>query len=233
MRDQLRAIGPISTNSRILDLGAGDGRLAAALAERGHAVTAVEPVRDVAAAAGAPGVTVLRSRSEELDFPDGSFDVAILWHVLEHLDSPAETLGRIRGWLAGGGRVVVAVPNLASWQARLGGRRWFHLDPARHVVHFTPAGLEALFKRSGYARPSRRNIYFDQALPGMWMTLLDRAGGKAGALRAGVRREPVSRADVAAAAVMAAPALVAAIPLEAVAAAFGRGGVIVVEARPA
>ena len=232
MRDQLRAIGPLPPGSRILDLGAGDGRLAAALADRGHSVTAVEPVRDVSAAAGAPNVTVLRGRGEDLDFPEGSFDVAILWHVLEHLSDPAETLGRIRGWIAGRGRLVVAVPNLASWQARLGGKRWFHLDPARHVVHYTQAGLEALFERAGFAKPTRRRVYFDQALPGMWMTLLDRSSGRAGALRAAVRREPVRRTDVAAAAVMAAPALAAAIPLELAATAFGYGGVIVVEAGP-
>jgi SAM-dependent methyltransferase len=232
VRDQLRAIGPLPRGSRILDLGAGDGRLAAALAHRGHSVTAVEPVRDVAAAAGNPNVTLVRSHSEDLDFAEGSFDVAILWHVLEHLSTPAETLGRVRGWLAGGGRLVVAVPNLASWQARLGGRRWFHLDPARHVLHLTPAGLEALLERAGFAKPIRRRVYFDQALPGMWMTLLDRSSGRAGALRASVRREPVRRADVAAAAVMAAPALVGAIVLEAAAAASGRGGVLVVEARP-
>jgi SAM-dependent methyltransferase len=230
VRDQVRAIGrPLEPGSRILDLGAGDGRLAAALASRGHAVTAVEPVRDVA---GAPAVNVVRSSVEELDLPEGSFDVAILWHVLEHLSAPAETLGRIRGWLAPGGRLVVAVPNLASWQARLGGRRWFHLDPARHVVHFTPAGLDALFTRAGFAKPTRRRVFVDQALPGMWMTLLDRTSGRAGALRSAIRREPVRGSDVAVAAVVAAPALAAAIPAELVATALGRGGVIVVTARP-
>lgn len=233
MRDQLRAIGPLPSGSRILDLGAGDGRLAAALADRGHSVTAVEPVRDVAAAEGAPGVTFLRSRIEDLDLPAGSFDVAILWHVLEHLSAPTETLRRIRSWLAGGGRLVVAVPNLASWQARIGGRRWFHLDPTRHVVHLTPAGLEALLERSGFAKPRRRRVFFDQALPGMWMTLLDRPSGSAGALRSFVRREPAERKSVAAATALAAPALVAAVPVELAATAFRRGGVLVVEATAA
>ena len=230
VRDQLRALGPLPPQSRILDLGAGDGRLAAALAERGHSVTAVEPVRNVAAAAGVPNVTVLRGRIEDLDLPEGSFDVAILWHVLEHLSSPVETLGRVRGWIAGGGRLVVAVPNLASWQARLGGRGWFHLDPARHVVHLTPAGLEALLERSGFSKSRRRSVFFDQALPGMWMTLLERSSGRSGALRVFVRREPTTRKDIATAAVLAAPALVAAIPFELAASAAGRGGVIVVEA---
>ncbi len=229
MRDQIRAIGPLPPGSRILDVGAGDGRLAAALASRGHAVTAVEPVRDIA---GAPAVKVVRSGVEELDLPAGSFDVAILWHVLEHLSAPLETLERIRGWLAPGGRLVVAVPNLASWQARLGGRRWFHLDPTRHVTHFTPAGLDALFARAGYAEPARRRVFFDQALPGMWMTVLDRASGRAGALRGAIRREPVRGSDVATAALIGAPALVAAIPAELAAAALGRGGVIVVAASP-
>jgi hypothetical protein len=35
----------------------------------------------------------------------------------------------------------VAVPNLGSWQARLFGRRWFHLDLPRHLVHLPAAGL--------------------------------------------------------------------------------------------
>jgi len=230
VRDQLHAIGPLPRGSRILDLGAGDGRLAAALAQRGHSVTAVEPVRDVGAAAGDPNVTVLRSHIEDLDLPEGSFDVAILWHVLEHLSTPVETLARIRSWIADGGRLVVAVPNLASWQERLGGRRWFHLDPARHVIHLTPAGLEALLERAGFGKPSRKRVYFDQALPGMWMTLLDRSSGNAGALRAFIRREPAKRKEIVAAAVLAAPALVAAIPLELAATVVGRGGVLVAEA---
>ena len=233
VRDQLRAIGPLPPASRILDLGAGDGRLAAALAARGHSVTAVEPTRDIAAAAGDPAVTAVRSRIEDLDLPAGAFDVAILWHVLEHLSDATGTLRLIRGWLGDGGRLIVAVPNIASWQAGLGGRRWFHLDPTRHVVHFTPAGLEVLLERSGFATPTRKTVFFDQALPGMWMTLLERSSGSAGALRSFIRREPTKRKNVAAAAVLAAPALVAAIPIELAATASGRGGVLVVEARTA
>lgn len=233
MRDQLRAIGPLPRGSRILDLGAGDGRLAAAFARRGCAVTAVEPFRAAGAADGVPGVTVLRSSIETLELPSGSFDAAVLWHVLEHLADPAAILRRVHDWLAEDGRLFVAVPNLASWQARLGGARWFHLDPARHLLHLTPDGLDALLARSGFAGLRTRRVFADQALPGMWMTLLDRAGGRAGALRAFVRREPAERRGVLVAAVAAAPALAAALPLEAAAAALGRGGVLVAEARRA
>jgi hypothetical protein len=42
---------------------------------------------------------------------------------------------------------VIAVPNLSSWQARVFGIRWFHLDLPRHLVHLPAealvSGLEA------------------------------------------------------------------------------------------
>ena len=66
-----------------------------------------------------------------------SLDAAIAWHVLEHLDDPARPWrGSARGCARAAG-VVVACPNLASLQARIGGDRWFHQDVPRHRTHFT------------------------------------------------------------------------------------------------
>jgi 2-polyprenyl-3-methyl-5-hydroxy-6-metoxy-1,4-benzoquinol methylase len=65
---------------------------------------------------------------------------ALLWHVLEHLDRPAAALERIAGWLAPSGGLLLGLPNLASWQARLGGERWFHLDVPRHRTHSRSRG---------------------------------------------------------------------------------------------
>lgn len=216
----------------MLDLGAGDGRLAAALARAGHRVTAVEPFREVAAARDLAGVEVVRGGIEELELPQHEFDAAVLWHVLEHLADPAASLGRVRDWLAPHGRLLVGVPNVASLQAELGGERWFHLDPQRHLVHFTPEGLGRLLERSGFRELERRQLLLDQALPGMWLTLLNRFTPRRDALRAFVRREPVEPRDLALTALAAGPLLVSGALLELAAAATGRGGAIAVLAEP-
>lgn len=230
-REQLGLLRGLPAGSRVLDLGAGDGRLAAALARAGHRVTAVEPFRDVGAAHGVDGVEIVRSGIEELELPTHAYQVVVLWHVLEHLADPGTALARVRGWLAPRGRLLVGVPNLESLQARLGRDRWFHLDPQRHLVHFTPRGLDLLLERSGFRVVERRHLLLDQAVAGMWMTLLSRVTRRSDALRAFVRREPVGASDLAITAVAAAPLLVVAAALELAAARIGRGGALAVVAQ--
>lgn len=56
-------------------------------------------------------------------FPDDlakqSFDVLIFSHILEHLRDPAVVLARFSRLLRSGGQVLIAVPNVLSWQMRL------------------------------------------------------------------------------------------------------------------
>ena len=228
VREQRRLLGPLEPGSRVLDLGAGEGRLARALARAGYRVTAVEPYRELRPAAG---LTVVRRTAAEAELPEASFEAAVLWHVLEHLAEPLATLERVRGWLVPGGRLLVGVPNLASLQASLGGDRWFHLDPERHLVHFSPAGLGALLERAGFRELRRRPVLLDQAIAGMWVTLLNRLTGRPDALRAVVRREPVAARDLALSALAGGPLLAGAVLLELAAAAVGHGGALAVLGR--
>jgi SAM-dependent methyltransferase len=95
--------------------------------------------------------------------------------VLEHLDRPAQALQQIATWLAPGGVLLVAVPNLASVQARVGGERWYHLDVPRHRSHFTTQGLHALLHANGYA-PIRTHHFSLEYNPfGMWQSVVSRA----------------------------------------------------------
>lgn len=223
-QEQLRVLGPLDKPSRVLDLGAGDGRLALSLARSGHQVTAVEPFRGLPVA---PGLTVLRASLEEAELPEHSFDAAVLWHVLEHLSDPLAVLERVRRWLVPGGRVVAGVPNLSSLQARLGRERWFHLDPQRHLVHFSPCGLVTLLELAGFSDVQRRPVLIDQALAGMWMTLLNRVTSRPDALRAYVRRESeIPRRDLVMTTAIAVPLIPAAALLELGAVAAGRGGAL-------
>jgi SAM-dependent methyltransferase len=82
---------------------------------------------------------------------EAGFDLILMFHVLEHLDDPAAALRACAERLRPGGRLVIAVPNYASWQSRYARDRWFHLDVPRHLFHFTPASLARLLREAGLA----------------------------------------------------------------------------------
>lgn len=168
-RERLRNVPP--PPARLLDVGAGRGRFVAAARRAGYDASGIEPSpRGVEAAQTVYGVELRRSGIEEAR--EEGIDVVTAWHVLEHLDDPGAALERISSWLRPGGALVVGVPNLESLQARLAGERWFHLDLARHRVHFTPAGLDALLRRHGFSPVGRRHVLVEHNPIGMWLSLL-------------------------------------------------------------
>jgi ubiquinone/menaquinone biosynthesis C-methylase UbiE len=78
--------------ARVLDLGCGPGRAAAALAGRyGAVVTGLDASSEMLAAARevAPTVTLVQGAAEDLPFEEGSFDIVLSNFVVHLLDRPA------------------------------------------------------------------------------------------------------------------------------------------------
>jgi len=134
---------------RAFEIGCGGGLMLRALAAHGWNATGSERTPEMAAqAAQFSGAEVLVG-GIEATAPDARFDLILLNHVLEHLEDPVPMLRAIRARLAPGGQLIIGVPNFASWQARFGGAKWFHLDVPRHVHHFTPKALGVLLGTCG------------------------------------------------------------------------------------
>ncbi len=114
----------------VLDVGAGDGTLVGAFVRRGREAVGLEPY------ASGPHI-----RNAEIEEVDGNWSAIIFWHSLEHLRQPARALGHAATLLSPGGRLVIAVPNATSLQARVFGDRWLALDLPRHLVHLSPPAL--------------------------------------------------------------------------------------------
>jgi SAM-dependent methyltransferase len=134
----------------VLEVGCGHGYLLAGLRDRGWRVQGVE-LHDDSAAYGRKALALPIAVGElaALRFPAAAFDVVVFWHSFEHLPDPRAALSEAVRLLAPGGLVIVAVPNMASWQARWAGPHWFHWEIPRHLFHFDPAALGALFRRAG------------------------------------------------------------------------------------
>jgi 2-polyprenyl-3-methyl-5-hydroxy-6-metoxy-1,4-benzoquinol methylase len=96
------------------------------------------------------GLKVHVGTLEAANFPDQSFAAVTIWDVLEHLHDPAETLAEIYRILEPGGVVVIRVPNMASWFARVFGRYWAGLDAPRHLYFYSPKTLAEALQQAGF-----------------------------------------------------------------------------------
>ena len=215
--------------ARVLDAGAGTGRLVAELRRRGYDAAGIEPSGRSAAAAASSGRPVERRAIEQ--HSDSGLDAVVLWHVLEHLDDPAAALARVAGWLSPGGLVLIGVPNAASWQARIGGEGWLHWDAPRHRVHLTPGGVGALLVGAGLAPLRTEHMVWEHNPAAMWMALLARAGMTPGFPFHALKRNVALRPRDVTLTAVGVPLLPVALALEAVAAGRHRGGTVAVVAQ--
>ena len=144
---------------KALDVGCGDGSFLEALERRGWDVSGTELSESIAATARARlGDNVCVGNIHEVGFDAASFDLITFWHVLEHLEDPKLALAEARRLLKPDGKIVVAVPNIESWQARLFGGDWLHLDVPRHRWHFGLRTLTAMADRCGLRVESVRHF---------------------------------------------------------------------------
>ena len=144
-----RALGAPGGRS-LLDVGAGDGRLAALWAETGWSVQACEPEESMRRVSRRerPQVDMLDAGLPDLPFADGAVDVVVANFVLNHVASPRRSAAELRR--VSRGAVVVTTWTLSpSWF-------WAEVTERARVAPFAGAKLTADedFERTadGFAR---------------------------------------------------------------------------------
>lgn len=216
--DELAPPGPV------LDVGSGDGTLLDALHARGR------PALGLERASRRPDV-----REAKVTELDDSFAAVVFWHSLEHLREPGRALAHAAALLRPGGVLIVAVPNVASLQARWFGARWLALDPPRHLVHLPARTLRRGAEEAGLKVERVSFWRGGQVMFGMLHGLVGSLPGHPDLYdairRRDARRAPLGAtrrlATLAAAVVLAPPAAL----LSALEVAVRRGGSVYVEAR--
>ncbi len=110
--------GMIAPNSRVLDIGSGDGSLIGHLYRdrgcdaRGIEIDMAEVTRSVSR-----GLPVMQGDADAdlAQYPDGAFDYVVLSRTLQAVERPREVL---RQMLRIGTRAIVSFPNFGHWKVR-------------------------------------------------------------------------------------------------------------------
>jgi len=107
------------------------------------------------------------------DFAPQSLSLATMFHVLEHVPNPSETIQTLARFLKPGGHLIVSFPNIDSWQAGLFRSRWLHLDPPRHLWLPAPKQFPAWVRGFGFEVVAVRHLSLEQNLFGFIQSLFN------------------------------------------------------------
>jgi methionine biosynthesis protein MetW len=136
----------VPAGARVLDVGCGDGALMAELRAKGSDARGLEIDGNDVTAALARGLSVVQGDADTdlADYPDASFDYAILSQTLQTTRRPDLVIEQL---LRIGQRAFVSFPNFAQWRIRFalafGGTmpvtrqlpsRWYDTPNIHHVT---------------------------------------------------------------------------------------------------
>ena len=146
--ERLRDLRRFAGSGRLLEIGCSTGEMLAA-AQSSFQPVGVEADEAAAATARAHGLNCFSGTLFDAGFENGQFDAAAMYHVIEHLPSPRQTLHELHRILRPGGWLVIETPDIASFWARLPGARWRQFIPD-HIFFFSPETIRRLCAEAGF-----------------------------------------------------------------------------------
>ncbi len=129
---------------RMVEIGPGPGRFTRVAQRAGFEVTAIEMdpeyCRDLHDVLGVSAIHSNDPADALAELPPSS--AVVMWHVIEHLPDPWEVVRRCVENLEPGGVLAISTPNPDSFQYRMLGRYWAHVDAPRHLQLIPSATLD-------------------------------------------------------------------------------------------
>ena len=224
-----QALRSSTAHGPLLDVGCGGGLFLGMMRARGFRVVGLDNSHDAAGIAWRrQQVPAIVADLERAPLRPATLAGLSMFHVMEHLYDPRAYLRIARELLAPDGRLVVQVPNAASWQARLLGQAWNGADVPRHLFDFRDRDLVKILEDAGF-----------EVLRRKYFSLRDNPAGLASSLAPSldpmarrVRRVQESGSARLSKDLAYFALVLASVPFAALEAAFAAGSTVMIEARP-
>ncbi len=155
-RERLDDLNRFITGGRLLEIGCSTGEMLAA-ASSSFTATGVEADEKASRIARDRGLDCFVGALADARFPDGHFDAAAIYHVIEHFASPRAELRELNRVIKPGGWLAVETPNIATVWFRLLGARWRQFIPD-HIFFFTPQTITRLCEECGFEVRELRGV---------------------------------------------------------------------------
>jgi 2-polyprenyl-3-methyl-5-hydroxy-6-metoxy-1,4-benzoquinol methylase len=148
LKQKARQIEKFSRKKKgtLLEIGSGTGTFASYMQQRGWEVTGLEPDMNARKVAADLYNAELKPADNLYQLKSSSFDVIVMWHVLEHVHELHQYLKQITGLLKEGGKLFIAVPNYTAVDADIYKEYWAAYDVPRHLYHFSPGAISKLME---------------------------------------------------------------------------------------
>ena len=146
-----RCIKRIGEHGAVLDVGCSTGEWLHTLARfTQYDLYGVEPVEHAARLARESGLRVHTGLLEQGPWPDESFDLLTMNHVLEHVPDPKAVVEKSLSLLRPAGWLMGELPCAQCAERLVFGKYWQGYHLPRHITWFTPATLSAFLKKTGF-----------------------------------------------------------------------------------
>jgi len=146
-KPQISFVRQYAPQGALLDIGCGVGFLLEEARLQGYRVAGIELNRKAAAYCSSKGLDVKNCTLSLCGFPESSFDIIIMSHVLEHVLELDPFLSEVRTILRPGGILILSQPCHRGWVPRLLRRHWYGWVPDDHIWHFTPETLSPVLAK--------------------------------------------------------------------------------------
>lgn len=140
---------------RILDVGCGNGAFLGLAASCGWEAYGVDPDPGAIQQAHSRAKEARLGGIDAFADMEGRFRAITFSHSIEHVHDPRHVMRNAFKLLEENGVLYVDTPNIDSRGRLRFGRKWRGLEVPRHLVLFTPNGLEKVLEEEGFRVESR------------------------------------------------------------------------------
>ena len=159
LKSKKKLLENINTTSEktILDIGCGTSSFLEMLKKNDWNTIGVEPNFSAKEKAIKKGIRCFN----ETEAIHDKFSIITLWHVLEHVSDLQKQFSELHRLIATNGKVIIAVPNFKSYDAKFYKEHWAAFDVPRHIWHFSEKAISKLADENNFKLIKTKPMWFD------------------------------------------------------------------------